>query len=91
MKNKITAKLLEMGVKASYRGFPVVVRCLEIALTLDYVRITKDIYPKVATEMGVKPNVVESRFRRTLTRSNIELSNLEFIYDFLVKFRLENT
>lgn len=89
MKNKIIIKLLEMGVKASCRGFPVIVRCLEIALSLDYVRVTKDVYPIVAREMKVSPNVVEARFRRTLQRSGFELTNLEFISEFITKFNLE--
>ena len=89
MKNKIIVKLLERGVKSSCRGFPVVVRCIEIALSLDYVLVTKNIYPVVAREFNTSAQVVESRFRRTLDRSGIEMTNLEFITDFITRFNLE--
>lgn len=89
MKNKIIVKLLERGVKSSCRGFPVVVRCIEIALSLDYVLVTKNVYPVVARELGTSAQVVEARFRRTLDKSGIEMTNLEFITDFITRFNLE--
>lgn len=89
MKNKIIVKLLERGVKSSCRGFPIVVRCVEIALSLNYVLITKNVYPVVAREMDISPQVVEARFRRTLDKSGIDMTNLEFITDFITRFNLE--
>lgn len=89
MKNKIIVKLLNIGIKSSCRGFPVVVRCLEIALSLDYILVTKNIYPVVARELNISPQVVEARFRRTLDKSGIEMTNLEFITDFITRFNLE--
>ena len=86
MKNRITSKLLERGVKSSCRGFPIIVRCLEIALSLDYVLVTKDVYPVVAREQGVSPAALEARVRRTLTRSGIGMTNLEFVTDFVTRF-----
>ena len=89
MRNKIIVKLLERGVKSSCRGFPVVVRCIEIAMSLDYVLVTKNVYPVVARELNTSAQVVEARFRRTLDKSGIEMSNLEFITDFITRFNLE--
>lgn len=91
MKNKIIVKLLERGVKSSCRGFPVVVRCIEIALSLDYVLVTKNVYPVVARELGTSAQVVEARFRRTLDKSGIEMSNLQFIMDFITAFNIEDS
>lgn len=91
MKNQIIMKLLERGVKSSYRGFPVVVRCIEIALSLDYVLVTKNVYPVVARELGTSAQVVEARFRRTLDKSGIEMSNLQFIMDFITTFNIEDS
>lgn len=91
MKNKITIKLLERGVKASCRGFPVVVRCIELALSLDYVLVTKNVYPVVAREMKTSAQVIEARFRRTLDKSGIEMSNLQFIMDFITAFNIEDS
>lgn len=88
MNKQIIVKLLERGVKSSSRGFPVVVRCLEIALSLDYVLVTRNVYPAVAREMNTSPQAIEARFRRTLDRSGIEMSNLEFITDFITWFNL---
>lgn len=89
MKNKIAVKLLERGVKSSCRGFPVVVRCIEIAMSLDYVLVTKNVYPAVAREFNTSAQVVEARFRRTLDKSGIDMTNLEFISDFITRFNLE--
>lgn len=89
MNKQIIVKLLERGVKSSCRGFPVVARCIEIALSLDYVLVTKNVYPVVARELNTSAQVVESRFRRTLDRSGIEMTNLEFITDFITRFNLE--
>lgn len=91
MKNKIIVKLLERGVKSSCRGFPVVVRCIEIALSLDYVLVTKNVYPVVAREMNLSSQVVEARFRRTLDKSGIEMSNLQFIMEFITEFNIDNS
>ena len=89
MKNKIIVKLLERGVKSSCRGFPVIVRCIEIALSLDYVLVTKNVYPAVAREFNTSAQVIEARFRRTLDKSGIDMTNLEFITDFITRFNLE--
>lgn len=91
MKNKIIVKLLERGVKSSYRGFPVVVRCIEIALSLDYVLVTKNVYPVVAREMNLSCQVIESRFRRTLEKSGIKMSNLQFIMEFIAEYNMDDT
>lgn len=91
MKNKIIAKLLERGVKSSCRGFPVVVRCIEIALSLDYVLVTKNVYPVVAREINASTQVVEARFRRTLEKSGIEMSNLEFIMEFITVLNIDDS
>lgn len=91
MKNKIIVKLLERGVKSSCRGFPVVVRCIEIALSLDYVLVTKNVYPVVAHEMNLSSQVVEARFRRTLDKSGIEMSNLQFIMEFITELNIDNS
>ena len=86
MKNKIIVKLIERGVKSSCRGFPVVVRCIEIALSLDYILVTKNVYPVVARELGTSAQVVEARFRRTLNKSGIEMS-----MDFITAFNIEDS
>ena len=91
MKNKIIVKLLERGVKSSCRGFPVVVRCIEIALSLDYVLVTKNVYPVVARELGTSAQVVEARLRRTLDKSGIEMSNLQFIMEFITEFNIDDS
>ena len=91
MKNQIIVKLLERGVKSSYRGFPVVVRCIEIALSLDYVLVTKNVYPVVAREMNLSTQVVEARFRRTLAKSGIEMSNLQFIMEFITEYNMDDS
>lgn len=91
MKNKIITKLLERGVKSSSRGFPVVVKCIEIALSLDYVLVTKNVYPVVAREMRLTSSVVEARFRRTLEKSGIEMSNLQFIMEFITEFNMDDS
>lgn len=89
MNKQIIVKLLERGVKSSCRGFPVVVRCIEIAMSLDYVLVTKNIYPVVAREFNTSAQVIEARFRRTLDKSGIDMTNLEFITDFITRFNLE--
>lgn len=91
MKNKIIVKLLERGVKSSCRGFLVVVRCIEIALSLDYVLVTKNVYPVVARELDTSAQVVEARFRRTLDKSGIEMSNLQFIMEFITEFNIDDS
>lgn len=91
MNKQIIVKLLERGVKSSCRGFPVVVRCIEIALSLDYVLVTKNVYPVVASELNTSVQVVEARFRRTLSKSGIEMSNLQFIMDFITAFNIEDS
>lgn len=89
MNKQIIVKLLDRGVKSSCRGFPVVVRCIEIAMSLDYFLVTKNIYPVVAHEFNTSSQVIEARFRRTLDKSGIDMTNLEFITDFITRFNLE--
>lgn len=90
MNKQIVSKLLDRGVKSSCRGFPVVVRCVEIALSLDFVLVTKNIYPVVAKEFNTSAPVIEARFRRTLSKSGIEMSNLEFIMEFITEYNMDD-
>ena len=91
MNKQITVKLLERGVKSSDRGLPLVARCVEIALSLDYVLVTKNVYPIVAREFNTSAQVVEARFRRTLAKSGIKMSNLQFIMDLITELNIEDS
>ena len=63
---QIHLMLLELGIPAHYSGYRRLMDCIPRYAEDPEQSITKEIYPDVAKQYGIKPSVVETTIRRAI-------------------------
>ena len=72
--------LIKLGVYPNLKGFDYIVRAVEIIKEKGHLKVTKELYPKIAEEFGTLPTRVERAMRHIVSKiSKSRLEDLGFV------------
>lgn len=72
--------LIKLGVYPNLKGFDYIVRAVEIVKENGHIKVTKELYPKIAEEFDTSSSKVERAMRHIVSKiSKSRLEDLSFV------------